>query len=147
MEIGLLAAAALVVGIVIGLIARRRRADEAREPPKRINALPDRPPPSPTSVEEFHGLALEIDKTPEPCAAAGRLSGRIISPKDAPQLPLSECDAKVCRCLFRHRPELRRGERRKVEDRRDSVRFDPTKAERRTGKDRRLSVNIWKGRS
>jgi len=148
MDIGLFAAAALVVGIVIGLVVRRRRADEEITPRTRPSDTGTGKPHTEVSgTEEFHGLLLDIDKTPVPCEAAGRLSGRIVPPKDAPQLPLAECDAKICRCLFRHRPEMRRAERRKVEDRRDSLRFDPTKADRRSGKDRRTDVNVWKGRS
>lgn len=147
MEIGLLAAVALAAGIAIGLVARSRRGGETGAPSRRATAGETTSSTATPLVDEFHGVVLEIDNTPEPCTAAGRLSGRVLSPKEAPQLPLSDCDAKICRCLFRHRPEMRHGERRKVEDRRDSVRFDPSKADRRSGKDRRASVNIWKGRS
>lgn len=147
MDIGLLAIAALVAGIVIGLVVRKRRAGVENEP-RTNSGPPDRGARStPIDVEEFHGLVLEIDKTPSPCAAAGRLSGRVLRPREAPQLPLADCDAKVCRCLFRHQSEMRQRERRKAEDRRDSLRFDPTKADRRSGDDRRSAINIWKGRS
>ena len=147
MDIGLLAVAALAAGIAIGLIVRKRRADREDDAPREPRAARAEVAPAPSGTEEFHGLMLEVEKTPAPCQAASALSGRVLRPQDAPQLPLSECDASVCRCLFRHRPEMRRGERRKVEDRRDSLRFDPGKADRRSGKDRRIDVNVWKGRN
>ena len=46
-------------------------------------------------------------------------------------------------------PERRKGERRKNKDRRDMMRFEPTKEPRRSGKDRRKSAgkgDMWEGR-
>lgn len=46
-------------------------------------------------------------------------------------------------------PERRKGERRKNGDRRDMMRFEPSKSPRRSGKDRRKSADkddIWEGR-
>ena len=43
-------------------------------------------------------------------------------------------------------PERRIEQRRKSEDRRDMLRFEPTKDPRRTGKDRRLK-SIWDNRN
>ena len=46
-------------------------------------------------------------------------------------------------------PERRKGERRKNTDRRDMMRFEPTKDPRRSGKDRRKTNgkdDMWDGR-
>lgn len=46
-------------------------------------------------------------------------------------------------------PERRKGERRKNNDRRELMRFEPSKAPRRSGKDRRRSGgkdDMWNGR-
>lgn len=46
-------------------------------------------------------------------------------------------------------PERRKGERRKLNDRREMMRFEPSKTPRRSGKDRRKSAgkdDIWTGR-
>ena len=44
-------------------------------------------------------------------------------------------------------PERRKGERRKNTDRRESIRFEPDKKPRRSGKDRRKnSRDLWEGR-
>jgi hypothetical protein len=44
-------------------------------------------------------------------------------------------------------PERRKGERRKSSDRRESIRFEPEKNPRRSGKDRRKnSRDLWEGR-
>jgi hypothetical protein len=43
-------------------------------------------------------------------------------------------------------PENRKGERRKGQHRRDQIRFEQ-KVDRRSGKDRRGTEGVWKGRS
>ncbi|MEJ2343952.1 MAG: hypothetical protein P8076_07000 [Gammaproteobacteria bacterium] len=43
-------------------------------------------------------------------------------------------------------PERRRGQRRKLNDRREMVRFEPDKTPRRSGKDRRSDKDIWRHR-
>lgn len=44
-------------------------------------------------------------------------------------------------------PERRKGERRKNQDRRDMVRWEPDKEDRRSGKDRRkVNQDIWNRR-
>jgi hypothetical protein len=43
-------------------------------------------------------------------------------------------------------PENRKGERRKGHHRREQIRFEQ-KADRRSGKDRRETEGVWKGRS
>ena len=46
-------------------------------------------------------------------------------------------------------PERRKGERRKNKDRREMMRFEPSKDPRRSGKDRRKTAgkgDLWEGR-
>jgi hypothetical protein len=43
-------------------------------------------------------------------------------------------------------PERRRNQRRKLNDRREMVRFEPDKTPRRSGKDRRSDKDLWRHR-
>ena len=42
--------------------------------------------------------------------------------------------------------DRRKGERRTGEDQRDMIRFEPDKADRRSGRDRRRDGNAWAGK-
>jgi hypothetical protein len=77
------------------------------------------------------------------CESSRRLSGHVFPIGSAPQLPLPACDRKHCDCRYLPYPERRRGERREV-GRRSTVRFEGDQSDRRTGKDRRSAVRVWK---
>lgn len=52
-------------------------------------------------AREFGGLLELISPADErTCAAALRLDGHVFAPDKAPELPLPDCDADYCRCLY-----------------------------------------------
>ena len=46
------------------------------------------------------------------CAAVKKLKGRRFLSRQAPLLPLADCDGGTCRCYYRHFHDRRRDERR-----------------------------------
>lgn len=87
----------------------------------------------------YRGLAIRPGK----CAAARQVSGKPYSFDEAPLLPLPGCNALRCSCnyhgLLEHRKQLRRDPR----DRRDAIRFDAERPERRSGERRHGYANKW----
>jgi hypothetical protein len=49
---------------------------------------------------EFHAVAMQYSENS--CNAAKAMTGRRFLAKDAPELPLKECDFDDCRCTFDH---------------------------------------------
>jgi len=80
------------------------------------------------------------------CEAAHELLGRQFTFAEAPQLPLEGCSSSVCTCQFKGLKERRTQARRKNTDRRNEVRFDKGKSERRSPKNRRRS-DSWNDHS
>jgi hypothetical protein len=56
--------------------------------------------------------AVSIEAGPQACAAARRLKGERVLSSSAPMLPLSGCDAKICKCRYTHYIDRRAGDRR-----------------------------------
>lgn len=81
------------------------------------------------------------------CKASIELAGKRFTFEDAPALPLEGCEAHNCPCQYKGLKENRSAHRRTQEDRRDSLRFDVNKPDRRSLKDRRRRFDQWKGRS
>lgn len=53
----------------------------------------------------FHAVSISIEQSG--CAAAKAMTGRRFLSNAAPQLPLPECDALECRCIFTHHADRR----------------------------------------
>lgn len=81
------------------------------------------------------------------CNESKSLASRHFTFGEAPALPLRGCDAPVCSCQYKGLKEVRSEHRRVQEDRRDSLRFDAKKPDRRSLKDRRRRFDSWKGRA
>ncbi len=83
---------------------------------KRARAMFGRPEPGPQPVVEkkpasaFH--AVEIAPGPRCCAAAVRLREQRFLSRDAPLLPLKNCDCPGCSCRYRHYDDRRKTGRR-----------------------------------
>jgi hypothetical protein len=72
------------------------------------------------------------------CVASRQLMNRQFTFGDAPVLPLPDCDAEKCTCQYSGLKHRRGGGSRRVnEDRRNEVRFDKERPERRSHKTRR----------
>ena len=79
------------------------------------------------------------------CDASRALVGRKFTPEEAPKLPLADCKSTTCTCHYRRQPEQRKYHRRMNSDRRETVRFDKERPDRRARKDRRRGN--WDDRS
>ncbi|UCC57586.1 MAG: hypothetical protein JSU75_10935 [Gammaproteobacteria bacterium] len=93
--------------------------------------------------QQFWGVEIEQGG----CEASIALAGKQFAFEDAPALPLPECTAHICPCQYKGLVEHRKSHRRAQEDRRDSLRFESERSDRRSLKDRRSKFDQWKGRS
>jgi len=59
---------------------------------------------------KFHSVAVELD--PHACPAVRKYEGEVLLSKDAPALPLADCDQASCQCRFVHYDDRRRQSRR-----------------------------------
>ena len=59
---------------------------------------------------KFHAVTIELD--PHACPAILEYEGETLLSKDAPILPLAECDQASCQCRFVHHDDRRRQGRR-----------------------------------
>ena len=96
-----------------------------------------------THSKQFWGVEIQHAGCPE----SMELAHRQYSFEAAPRLPLENCPAAHCPCQYKGLVEHRQQHRRIKEDRRDSLRFDVNKPDRRSAKDRRRGFDQWKGRS
>lgn len=94
--------AALLVLTVAWLVVRIRRnkAQELAEKNPHLN-----------NTGAFHAVAIKYSESA--CAAAKEMTGRRFLSKDAPRLPLPECDMAECRCSFAHYDDRRTGRERR----------------------------------
>ena len=65
------------------------------------------------SIQPWH--AVTIAAAPSACAAALACKGKRFLSKDAPWLPLAECDSAKCKCTYRHFADRRGAPRRHEE--------------------------------
>ncbi|TCO78118.1 hypothetical protein EV699_12435 [Plasticicumulans lactativorans] len=148
----------VLVAIAIWVLYRQR---EPRAPDTR-----PLPTPNATPRPAGTGAAPELRLVPAPeqprkpwsavqivpaaagcaCPAVAAFSGRLF-PRDQPPppLPVAGCDRAVCVCRFEVIHDRRRGDRRSGTDRRQSLRFEPSKSDRRAGRERRQGARSWEG--
>ena len=57
------------------------------------------------------------------CQAAKAVNGKLFLSNDAPHLPLAECTAEKCQCVYRHHADRRtgNGDRRTIDTQRDML--------------------------
>ncbi|MCG2635373.1 MAG: hypothetical protein J4A00_10775 [Gammaproteobacteria bacterium] len=84
----------------------------------------------------FWGVRIELASPAHACAAVHEYADKQLLINHAPELPLADCTAAVCQCHYVGLEERRVGPRRTGEDRREGVRFEDGKVDRRQG-DRR----------
>jgi len=86
----------------------------------------------------YHAVSINIEQTG--CAAAKAMTGRRFLSSAAPQLPLPECDALECRCIFTHHADRRENRNRRSPFASGGYSANPTgthERERRARHDRR----------
>jgi hypothetical protein len=81
------------------------------------------------------------------CKTASRLNKRCLETPQALLLPLPACDLAACACRYQAKPDLRKNDRRTRMDRRDGIRMEVEKVDRRKGADRRKGNNAWRSGS
>ena len=149
LSIVLIAAALLIAGFVLQLRGRdsAERATSARGAAgtglmtgtTQVPSASSAPPVRPTVA-----VVLRVQKPDCACENARKFADKIFVLGNAPQLPFKGCMQADCRCRYQPITNRRtRGEQRKNASRREQIRFD-TKDDRRLGKDRRQTNNVWK---
>ena len=86
---------------------------------------------------------VRIEAGMDACEAARRGAGERYSFENAPPLPLPDCALTRCSCRYAGLEEQRNPPpRRQTPDRRDKIRYEPKRGNRRKEKDRR-KLNKW----
>jgi hypothetical protein len=80
-----------------------------------IETKPDAEPVAPVkvrpgSIQPWH--AVTIAAPANSCSAAQVHKGKRYLSRDAPRLPLAECDTAACQCKYKHFPDRRDSPRR-----------------------------------
>ena len=84
---------------------RERRTSKTGSRVSKTDARAKRKP-----AGKFHAVTIELD--PHACPAIRQFEGETLLSKDAPMLPLAECDQASCQCRFVHHEDRRRQSRR-----------------------------------
>ena len=93
---------------------------------------------------EIVALVLRVQNVDCACDNARKFADKTFRVADAPKLPFKDCGRVDCRCRYERIANRRKpGERRVTANRREEIRFE-MKDDRRSGKDRRQTNNVWK---
>jgi hypothetical protein len=102
------------------LLLRRRRRSAQQDPEESVLLTPSAQLFKLQNADRFRGVSVESH-----CGASSPLAGREFPFESAPNLPVSGCDATVCKCRFIGLPDRRLDpERRLGQDRRRSLRME-----------------------
>ena len=147
LSIALIAAALLIAAFVLPLRGRER-AQAATAKGFSVSMMTSNPsPPTPAARQapEAVALVLRVENPACACENARKFADKTFLVGDAPKLPFKDCTRADCRCRYERIAERRRagGERRVKASRREEIRFE-MKDDRRSGKDRRRTNNVWK---
>jgi len=136
----------LIVVLVVGLVWVLRRQGGGNAQRLRGNARKpgNIPATQPGGLEKLRNNPLfwGVEMGQPGCEAAQALLGKQFTFDEAPQLPLQGCNSPNCTCQFKGLKDRRTWVRRQQDDRRQSIRFDKDRPDRRSRKDRRRG-NIW----
>ena len=149
LSIVLIAAALLIAGFVLQLRGRDSagRATSARAAAGTVLMTDTTQVPSASSappVRPTVAVVLRVQKPDCACENARKFADKIFVLGNTPQLPFKGCMQAECRCRYQPITNRRtKGEQRKNASRREQIRFD-MKDDRRLGKDRRQTNNVWK---
>jgi hypothetical protein len=134
----------IVVGVGVFWLMRRQgtrvRSRRLLRGKHAAHKSPDQAAPSrPGGLDKLQatGMFWGVEIGQPGCEAARELLGRQYPFAEAPKLPLEGCSSAVCTCQFKGLKERRTQHRRTHDDRRNEVRFEEGKTERRSPKNRR----------
>ena len=135
---------AVVAGIIWQLRSGRRWRPRTRIPPV---VQPIRPGPA----GQLETLRLNknywgVEIRPGICKPSRTLVGRQFPFTEAPSLPLADCAANLCTCIYLGLWERRRYHRRTLPDRRKAIRYLHDHPDRRCHRERRR-IDVWCNRS
>ncbi len=99
-----LVALVVVLMLLWYLLMRRSARSGAKEQPQ-LDRLPSH------AGGEFHAVSIKFDA--DACLHAKALQGRRFLAREAPDLPLANCDADTCSCRFVHHEDRRSGKDRR----------------------------------
>jgi len=92
---------------------------------------------------EIVALVLRVPNVDCACEDARKHHDKTFLVADAPKLPFKDCGRVDCACRYERIANRRKGQRRVNANRREEIRFE-MKDDRRVGKDRRKTNNVWK---
>ena len=89
------------------------------------------------AVSPYHGVSIMPEKNC--CSGARNLGERRYLAREAPRLPLPDCDAAMCHCRYSHFDDRREGDRRRSHALQRGLRSSTSNLENRSERDRRRS--------
>jgi len=149
LSIVLITAALLIAGFALQLRARdtAERTTSARGLASTSLMTGATQAPSASSAKPVRPTVAVVLRVKNPdcaCENARKFADKIFVLGDTPQLPFKGCTRADCSCRYQPITNRRtKGEQRKSASRREEIRFD-MKDDRRQGKDRRQTNNVWK---
>ena len=161
-------AAASFLVLVVGLAAYMMRGRSQAQTAQRVNlreAVPSGPPMAATTTragksavaqsaaapekkaKPIWGVRISARERAEACPDALRILDKSFPMGKAPSLPLPTCPyPRECTCFFIRLEDRRKDERRSGTERRESLRFENERKQRRSGRDRRKRGHDWNER-
>jgi len=158
-------AAASFLVLLVGLAAYVVRGRSQAQAAERLNLLDAAPPAPPTATtttkagkstvakttaapeqkaKPAWGVRISSREPDEACPDALTILNKSFPMANAPSLPLPTCPyPHECTCFFIRLEDRRRDERRSGDERRESLRFETERKQRRSGRDRRKRGHDW----
>lgn len=121
----------IVLSCVLGVVAWSFWRARARPTPTREKSVP-------YSQLPFRGVVIRQGS--HTCAAVQQLAGTRFLAKEAPRLPLNDCNVAACQCRFAHFDDRREDDRRRTHALQRGFVDAVGKSERRANTDRRSAV-------
>jgi hypothetical protein len=128
----------LIVAVLVGMIwlwRSQQTPHRRRRLSRQTAATPARPGGLDKLQKNEMFWGVEISQAG--CESARALLGRQYTFDEAPELPLPGCESAACTCQFNGLKDHRGKPRRTREDRRNDIRFDKDRPERRSRRNRR----------
>jgi hypothetical protein len=120
---------------------KNSRAAEAKRKTPEKKSLPAQAPGPTSTTDKYRAVSIQCRESG--CAAARALSEQRFLVKDAPVLPLPDCDKAPCHCSYLHHADQRAADddRRSVHSLQTELYTRTTEPERRTRRGRRKGDN------
>jgi hypothetical protein len=139
----------LIMAVIVFLVVMARRSNKnmhTRNAPGQSETKQPR-----AKKEELDQLRMNkqfwgVEIHQPGCSAATKLTGKQFPIDSAPQLPVEGCAATHCTCHYMGLRNRRTTRRRLTHERRDELRFELEKSDRRSPKDRRKTLAKWRNR-